>query len=285
MADNNLQQDNKERTLDELFQQATQLEAAGKYPEAMEILQQLITVTADFVHEDDEAEYICFRSSFERLLYFWNYHPAKHGVNASLPISSYYYHMGRCLISLKRPAEAREYLAKALLWNPVDFDIHMEYACSYQMEDDLQDFLYVVRRAARYAYTGRDHARVLRSYGYYCIEQENYEAAEVCHLMSRIWDPDDGLANKELVYISQKSGNAIGHLSDERIGKVQDQLGFTLYPNKTVINLARDFGKSFYDDQNWPAARDCLGILYDLTDDKDAAEMLAQIPEGGADDE
>lgn len=270
------------QTVEQALQQASDLQNQEELQQAIDILNGLINAVKDLPHEDEGAEYLSFRSPMERGLYFWHFHPVKEGVQTELPLSRIYYQLGSVLISANEPMAAREQLAKALLWNPIDFYANMEYAMTFQMQGEMEDFLYLVQRASKYAYTGESHARILRNYGYYFIEHEDYDAAEVCYLMSRIWDPDSHMAEHQLVYISQQSGKAIGKLSDERIGQVMDRFGFSLYPNKAVVNLARQFGKAAYDEQDWDPARYYLGIVYDLTDDKDAAELLAQIPEGGA---
>lgn len=266
--------------MDAAFRHARELNKQERYEEEAELLRGLIGWSQYHPETSGGYEYHSFRDPLESDLYAYYYQLDRDSRPTDLPIGDYYHMLGYALDGMERPLEAREALARALKWNPVAFDSYMEYAYTFAEVGDLDNYFKITRLSYRYAYTSENFADVLRHYGYYYSQIDEFEPAEVCYLMSLAWEPDSENANHNLVYISHRAGHAIGQATRERVRKAAEEYGFPISPDPVILQLSWQHAREQIDAGNWDKARFYLETICDLTDDEEASDLLEQIQDG-----
>ncbi len=126
--------------------------------------------------------------------------------NVSVDIDYVYYALGTIEIEKKNLLKAREYLQKAIEWNPVYVAAFFEYAETFKIECDIETFYTITKNTYDKIFLPSDLARYYRSVGFYFIEKENYNLATCLFLYSLSFEDTD-MAKSEIMYIKQKTGS------------------------------------------------------------------------------
>ena len=126
--------------------------------------------------------------------------------NVSVDIDYAYYALGVIEVENKNLSKARDYLRKAIEWNPVYVDAYFEYAETFKMEGNLETFYTVTNNTYDKIFLPGHLARYYRNLGYYFIEKENYNLATCLFLHSLSFEETD-MAKSEIMYIKQLSGS------------------------------------------------------------------------------
>ena len=108
---------------------------------------------------DSVTEYYYFEEPMQELLYRRINNPAKEIKRAGLDYMSMYYLYGSVLVELGCIEDAREALGKARRWNPASTTAAFEYAETYKMVSDLDNFVKVTKEIYPYIYRKTDFAR------------------------------------------------------------------------------------------------------------------------------
>ena len=126
--------------------------------------------------------------------------------NVSVDIDYAYYALGVIEVENKNLSKAREYLRRAIEWNPVYVDAYFEYAETFKMAGNLETFYTVTNNIYDKIFLPGHLARYYRNLGYYFIEKENYNLATCLFLHSLSFEETD-MAKSEIMYIKQLSGS------------------------------------------------------------------------------
>lgn len=238
-------------------------------------------------HDDSRHVYRCLDETFEHILYCHYFQPAREEYifqppREVHPISfkyhTMYYLYGNILFELGRLEDAREALLKGLHWNPVDFSLMSEYTETFKSAIDLETFYGLTLEMGKIAFRPKDLARYYRNLGFYFIEKELYQEAEICYILCLRQEPESETAYHELEYICQKSGKVPEIPSQETIKEVCRRCNIPERGDETLLKLAYDNGKYCLETKNYAFASYFLGILYGLTKAPDIKEMLDSIP-------
>ncbi|MBS7359037.1 MAG: protein kinase [Oscillospiraceae bacterium] len=124
----------------------------------------------------------------------------------SVDIDYAYYALGVIEAENKNLSKARDYLRKAVEWNPFYVDAYFEYAETFKMEGNLETFYTVTNNTYDKIFLPSHLARYYRNLGYYFIEKENYNLATCLLLYSLSFEETDKAKN-EIMYIKQISGS------------------------------------------------------------------------------
>ena len=249
------------------------------YDKALHIITGLVEhVEAMNLFRDDEVnEYHDFNELFEGLLYQFLNHPDKYIRHAVIPFSVIYSLYGSLLFEMERYYDAQEALEKGLRWNPVHFVMMTEYIETYKALGNLERFFELTIDAFRIAFKSEHVARCFRNLGYYFIEKELWAEAVTCYFLSMQYDEDKSKAQSELYYISTKIDPELMRPTMTDLKTFSRRYGFPEGADEDVINLALSYGKYFYDKNDNDKAVYFLDIAYDLTNDDNIAEFIAQI--------
>ena len=232
------------------------------------------------VEEDPKTEYICFGEPMEAALYQQWYKPHKEVVRIEAPVAEYYLALGSALISLKKVAEAKEALAKAILYAPTGLRYRFEYMEALKLEGNMDDYGRMARHCFRLAFRPLDFARCLRNMGYYLVEEKAFDSAAICYLVSKQWEEDSPVADNELRGIRQVIGEELPALTGKNAKAVGEKYNFSCFPNEEVVGLVELLGEHWEHREDRVAAY-FLEILLGLTGRAEVKARLEALQQKG----
>lgn len=252
------------------------------FEEALSIIEPLVQDMEELVakgicRDDSVSEYRCFSSLFEKTLYTELKKPRRELRIPNFPIGSVFLTYGSVLIDLKNLERARIALGKAMFWNPMDAIFCFEYAETFKVEGNMDEYLKSSMRAYDIIYTPLGLARFYRNLGYYFIEKELWSAAIACYGISLYYEPKSPNAFQELDYIVEKTGKGIEWPSREDAEKICKENHIPYGPSNKVLNVAISYGMSQIKENNPQMAKYFLEIAYSLVKDpriKDTIDSL-----------
>lgn len=248
---------------------------------ALELMENLMEKTEkNLLYQNDSVtEYFSFEAPFEFFMYVQKYKAEKEIKWIEYPYAAIYLQYGSLLVDLQRYEEANLALEKALRWNPMSATIMFEYAETYKILGQMDKYIDVSKKAFSVAYTKSDVARAYRNLGYYFIEQEKYQAAIGCYLLSLQYDNESKNAQSELYYIHQKTEGSVEQPTLEELIEIAEIEGIPMEVDRDVLGIAVAYGKHFLDDGEVAGARAMFEIVYDLTDDETIKDILDKLPQ------
>lgn len=246
------------------------------YEKALELMEGLVKKTEDnpMYKNDSVTEYFTFASAFEFFMYVQRFKADKEIKWIEYPYSSIYLQYGSLLIDMKRYQEANLALEKAVRWNPMSAKILYEYAESFKILGQLEDYIEITKRAFSVAYTRNEVARGYRNWGYYFIEKEKYQAAIGCYLLSLEYEKDSKGAQSELFYIHQKTNGSVKQPTIEELEQIAEIEGFPMEIDEDVIGIAVAYGRHFIEEEQLDGAKAMFEIVYELTENESIKEIL-----------
>ena len=247
-----------------------------EYGRALETVGALIEkVEAANRYADDSASvYFVFNEPFEELLYRQRKHPEKKIRRANIPYPEIYLLQGSILMELRRPAQARAALQKALRWNPMDFNIMAEYVETFKQEGDMDAFFAGSKELLELAFRPKQLARCQRNLGYFFIEKKQYAPARACFMYSLVYEPSSAMAKNELRYIDSLTQARDPIPDAEEIDRLVRRSGLQLRGAPDVLALADHFARLYAADSDKNSARYFLTIAYELTGDPEYKRLL-----------
>lgn len=247
-----------------------------EYSKALDLMSNLVEKMeqSPMYQSDSVTEYFTFETPFEFFMCAQKLKTGKEIKWIEYPYAEIYLQYGSLLIDLKRYEEANQMLEKALQWNPMSAKIGYEYAETFKIMGMLDKYIEITRKAFSVAYTKEEVARGYRNFGYYLIEQEKYQAAIGCYLLSLQYDRESKNAQSELYYIHQKTNGKVKQPTIDELESIAEREDFPMGVNRDVLGIAVSYGKHFLEEGQTEGARAMFEIVYDLTDDKAIKELL-----------
>lgn len=251
------------------------------FKKALELMETLVAKAErnPMYQNDSVTEYFSFETAFEFFMYVQSNESDKEVKWIQYPYAAIYLQYGSLLIDLKRYEEANQMLKKAVRWNPMSAKILFEYAETFKVMGDNEKFFALSKKAYEIAYTRADIARVYRNLGYYFVEEEKYQAAIGCYLLSLKYDNESKNAQSELYYIHQKTDGRVKEPTLEELEVIAEAEGIPMGLNEDVLGIAVAYGKHFLENNELDGARAMFEIAYELTQDEMFEKILEDIPE------
>jgi tetratricopeptide (TPR) repeat protein len=273
----------------ENFIEETLLEVEAKiqkddFDKSLEIMEPLIDKVEKICltfSDDDMHEFHNFDDFFEEQIYMDIIKPMKKLRQMPRNCALAYLKYGVILFELKRYDTAKISLEKASKLNPVNTSILFELSEICKINKTWDEYLTINKKCLEYAYSNRELARCYRNYGFYFIEQGNYEMAEVlyCFSLPFSFGAEKKIALSELEYMKKITGKTNFELAEtlehfdalvEKLKKYNIQLG----ANKSILNLALILAINATNDNQYSIAKYCYGILHDLTRSKEIYDLI-----------
>lgn len=253
----------------------------GNIEKAFRLSEVLVSkVEAAHMFENDAvSEYFTFDNVFEQVLYTYYNRPKKDIRHATIPYGEIFYMHGNLLFEMKRIPEARDYLKKALRWNPESCTIGFEYIETFKAERKLEEFFELTNKQFKYAYLPKDVARCFRNLGFYYIEIREYSVAAACYLVSMFYDHENNFAQSQMYYIEQIAPEGYQKPTVELLEQYEEQFGLPRGADDDVIGLTHAYSKKALEDEELEFGVYFLEIFCGLTDDEDALKLLAELKE------
>ena len=251
-----------------------------EYDQALKMLEEYEKEIAgiDFYEDDKVSDYLQFDEFMQEIIYRYRNKSTKAIREAKgIPYCEVYLIYGSLLVELKRLEEARTMLKKGLRWNPLNFDMTMEYIETFKMEGDMDKAFELTVEAFKIAIHSAQIGRCYRNLGYIFAEKKLYSEAVACYIMGDQFDKNAEQTQAELEYIRQMSGQTFNP-SMQDLEAYSKKYGFPIGADNDIVGLAYDYGKHFLDAKEYEGAKYCLGIAYELTEDEGIKELLATIP-------
>ena len=224
-----------EATIEEIRFNAFQ----GNIEKAYKLSEALVskTETNPMFKEDAVSQYYTFNELFQEILFDYYNKSEKTIRSATIPYSEIYYIHGNLLFELGKIEEARQYLKKALKWNPASCKIAFEYIETFKVEKNYEQFYELTKSQFKYAYRREDIARCYRNLGFYFVEKEEYSVASACLLTSLMYEDDNKMAQSELYYIQNKAPDYEKPTPD-LLDKYSEKYGYPVRADENVVGLA-----------------------------------------------
>ena len=252
-----------------------------EYDKALKMLEDYEKkIVALGLYEDDKvSEYFQFDEFMQEIIYKYRNKPEK-AIRAaqSIPYCEVYMLYGGLLVELKRLEEARTMLKKGLRWNPLNFDMTMEYIETFKMEGNIDKAFELTIDAFKIAIHPAQLARCYRNLGFIFVEKKLYSEATACYIMSDQFEKDAKQTQSELYYIQHVTGKTFNP-SMKDFEAYSKKYGFPIGADDDIVGLAYNYGKHFLKEGEFEGAKYCLGIAYELTEDESIKKILAEIPE------
>ena len=243
---------------------------------AFEISESLVekVETLHMFENDSVSIYFSFDNPFEQILYHYHNNPDRQIRPAGIPFGEIFYIHGNLLFELGRIKEAREYLEKALRWEPSSCVIGFEYIETFKMTGELDSFFELTKEQFKYAYKPQDVARCYRNLGFYFVEKELFSIAEACYKISLIYESDNKNASSELYYIHSIVPDDYQEIPVDELGAYGDLYGFPIGPNNDVVCLAYQYGKRALEENDVAWAIYFYEIYCGLVEDEKIQQLV-----------
>jgi tetratricopeptide (TPR) repeat protein len=234
-----------------------------------------------FFSDDSANVYRYFHNAIEEVLYRELIHGDSKRVIQELPESFFllYAAHGGTLVELDRSNEAKAPLLKAFEINPIDTDVLFELGVVSQDQKDWKEFFRLTQEAHKVSYTKKDLARCYRNFGYYFIEQEQFDDAIAMYYASLFFDPKQiKRVQQELGYIQYKTKKEIVQPSEEQILAVFEKNNMKSGVDGQVFKIIYAMGKMLEEEKEYDKAKDCYKVLFELTGIEEFKELIENMP-------
>ena len=264
------------KAFDFMIQEAEQYITEGQWVIGATILKNLIGPGMG-IPDSDDTEYRSLENEMQLLLYQEFFKSEKKLLPTPIRTSRLYGLYGCAMMEFQKVDEARGLLGYSLHCNPLDFRFFFEYAETFKVKGEFEEFEKLNREYQEYAYTAQSMGHLYRNLGYVYIEKKQYSTAIALYYLSLAYDPDNEVAKQELAYIAHQIGSkgsapSKGEvekiLEDENIlAGVSDRVMKLLYGNAyTESHVHHDLEKTKYFCQ----------YLLDVTGNEDLVKELLE---------
>jgi tetratricopeptide (TPR) repeat protein len=216
--------------------------------------------------DDSVSEYHHFQNQLEQILYNELMRPERKVRIMDGNIGHLYFLSGYLYFEMGRFEEAENALNKARKINPVSVTPIFESAEIDKKNKDWDSYLKATKLCLSLSYTAEDLARSYRNLGFYYIEQEKYDIAAAIYQVSVVYDPKAAtMAQSQLFFIQQMTGNAPTPPKMEEIMKMFEENDIPMGANELVLNIAMTLANMAEKEKYYDMARYYYSIVYDLT--------------------
>ncbi len=229
-------------------------------------VEETLTLALAAFQPRQDTLFFSFDDIFQLFLYHRIFQPGKKVVPCETRFSQLYRLKGRLLLEAGDYAGAAGALEEALGWNPVDPEAVFELAESLKLQKKLPAYLEQTRHAFALAVTREQLARGYRNWGYYFIEQKQYEKAAQLYFFSNGFASHDLVLN-ELLYINQMTGKDVPSPDQDKLLKILEEHGIPLGPSDQVVDTALALADQSEAQGEIQLARQCRRMAFDLTGD------------------
>lgn len=154
-----------------------------------------------------------------------------------------------CLIELKRYDEAKKVLESIGEKNPLDVSSLLETFEIYKFQKNTKDGYEYLKQAYNKVWYIEDYARLIRAFGYYHLDQGEYEKAKAYYLLSLMYDSSveaDKYVSSELNIIKEKQGDLFKVPPPAESAKFMQENNLPyMLPQLTEVTLMRTLKKMY----------------------------------------
>lgn len=225
-----------------------------QYDDALALIEPLIAEyeKQNLYADDAVSEYHCFAEPMEFALFMFRAKPQKAVRRSPIDYANAYMLYGILLFDLNRNEDALRALEKALKWNPVSVQILFERGQNLMRLGRRDAYETAVREIFKVAFRPKDLAQCYRGLGFLYTEQEKYELAACCEIMSLQYENSDK-AQAELCFIYDKLGCRYEPTVD-RLRKCFEENKIPLGPDEDMLGVAVAYGQHSEEQRDFQSA-------------------------------
>lgn len=231
----------------------------------------------ELFHSDEFSEYYDFGNSLEWAYFMTKNRPCKEIIPFPISYNDVFMTYAYLLVEKEDYDNAIKIIDIGLKRNPLHIDLMFEKASIYKKQKRLEESLQISLDCFDIAYRRVHIARCYRDFGYYFVENKNWDAAICCHLLSNHWFRTE-MAESELYFISQQTRKVI----DEEyyagnLDRILQENGIPLEPNHLWIEIASYLGETMVSSNNIEDAKFCYSVAYELTGNDSYHEKVLEL--------
>lgn len=242
--------------------------------------------------EEEGQIWLCTNHIMEYYIYACYFEPDTDVSMPELPIAEYYRTYAELCVKLQKYKRAEDAYKHALCWNPVDLDSYLGLAECYKYLNMITRYLDMTKQAYRFCCTRATMARYYRNMGFYYLSSYNTDMAAACYTYSNIYYHTDN-ADSELEYIKNAlaaaENNKVNKESNENkntevkeytIKQMQDMFDKEKVepgPDSKTIGIVYRVGELMFQDKEYRLAKDCFMIVYDITNEQQLENVIAEL--------
>ena len=242
--------------------------------------------------EEEGQIWLCTNHIMEYYIYACYFEPDTDVSMPELPIAEYYRTYAELCVKLQKYKRAEDAYKHALCWNPVDLDSYLGLAECYKYLNMITRYLDITKQAYRFCCTRATMARYYRNMGFYYLSSYNTDMAAACYTYSNIYYHTDN-ADSELEYIKnalaaadnnkdnkESNENKNTEVKEYTIKQMQDMFDKEEVepgPDSKTIGIVYRVGELMLQDKEYRLAKDCFMIVYDITNEQQLENVIAEL--------
>ena len=257
-----------------------------RFEEALKIADEVIAKADAAVLGDPERGYFSFNEDFEMMMYLtWgvDWSDSRSWLRARpqfsiISMSRFYLRKANCLYALKRYSEAREVLADARHWNPVEADPYIADAGCLAALGDLDEAWVQIRKGQSFAYR-----RELMAHAYgnaanlLFAEEDKDEDAAALFALTASFTESANTRNYfySVLYAFGYTGDKIP--SPKECAKVAAKYGLSVDPQKNLKKLAVHMAELAEKYENYEEACYYYDIAFEISQAKKYKDIIKKL--------
>jgi len=262
--------------IDNILHKVNSQVSEGRLAEAEKMIKSVLPTDGD-CKEGEESDCFWFNDLMEELIYRYKYSPEKETLRDPYGKSKIYFIYACVLFEQKKYDDALRILEKGLKYNPVNTELLIEESEIFKLRKDWTTYKRITDMCLEYSYKSKDVARAFRNYGFMFIEQEDYDAAICCYLLSTYYDNHETAAS-ELYHISKMMNKTIDEkYFYENLKNILMSRGLQIGPSKDILNLAHEIAVVNEERQEYKLTLYFYKVCFDLSRDDDIRQKIELI--------
>lgn len=253
--------------LQQKINECGELYNAEEFEDALKASDECIDLAYKLVPEDPDDGCFSFNETFDEVLYHTTISENTETKLPPVPMSELYRNKAHILFNLDRYAEAREVIADALRWNPVDAAFYLDDADYLMALGDYDEAWEQVRKGYSYVYRNM-HLRLTYVTAAHLLYHTRKKKDGNTLLEAALAFADTPESqNSILSGFAELGVSNVGACDVNYVAKVCEKYGLEFGARKDIVRLALRNGEAAEMSSQYDPAYYYYGIAYDLTYD------------------
>ena len=267
----------KENPIMDILNEISEHIEKGDYETALDKLKGFMSSFPGMFEDDKVSEYHSFTNPLEEMIFakYVGAEKTMRYIPDDKPLLDLYYIYGFLLFENQEFDEAEESLKKALKINPVSARVILELSEIYKMRTPtFNKFIICTSDALKYAYYPQDIARSYRNYGYYYVEENQFDVAAALYKYSMKFEMSV-MAYSELQYIQSKGQDT--NLSIEECVSILESKNIQIGANPFVLKTLEELSEEYEENKLYNQSLYFYNLLYNITNDEKTFHKIKEI--------
>lgn len=245
-------------------------------PEIISLMESVIESVQGIYINDDSTIYLSLNHVMELYEYAYFFKTDKDIRCTDIRYNEYYRAYAYLLLNFGEYEAAAQACRTAIEWNPVDLESLLGLAEIYLAMEAFDEYLEMTKTAYRYCCTRATMARYYRNMGRYYLEKYKPEVARALYVYSNIYFQSEA-ADSALKFIESALNEETLQYEIKQLQQILLENEVEPGPDADTIGIIYRVGKLMLESNDLEKAKDCFAIVYDITQDEETGEILAQI--------